>query len=226
MSEIEQVLAVAYRTKAESAPRELLGVQAQVTRFADDVEAARRRLEAVHPALSAARERLARLEAAKTTLVDARTRLHALEAAGPGLERVLTRVRTPSPSLEAARRALDATASGMLPAARDQVRALATELEAITRTFSSSTPVLESLRIRVRALDVLEPLLTTTREEVRALEELDPVVETARREQRALATELEAPRRALDAAVGRSQPARGAPSWRRRPARTAGTHAV
>jgi chromosome segregation ATPase len=211
LSEIEEVLAVAYRTKVESAPPELLGVQAQLTRLAADVEAVRRRLEAVHPALAAARERLARLEAAKTTLVDARTRLQALEAAGPGLERVRTRVRTPSPSLEAARRALDATASGMPPAARDQVRALATELEAIARTLSSSTPVLEALRIRVRALDALEPVLTATREEVRALEALDPAVETARRELRALATELEAPRRALDAAIGLHQQAGGAP---------------
>jgi len=224
LSEIEQVLAVASRTNAESAPRELLGVHAQFTRFAEDVEAARRRLEAVHPTLKAARERLARLEAAKTTLVDARTRLHALEAAGPGLERVLTRVRTPSPSLEAARRALDATAPGMLPA--DQVRALATELEAIARTFSSSTPVLESLRIRVRALDVLEPLLTATREEVRALEALDPAAETARRELRALATELEAPRRALDAAIGLSQHAGGAPVVASEACATAGTHTV
>jgi len=206
MSEIEQVLAVADRTRLQSAPRELLGIQARLTRFAADVEAARRCLEAVHPACVAARARLARLEVAKTTLVDARTRLHALEAAGPGQEQVLSRVRTPSPSLEAVRRALDPTASEMQPAARDQVRALATELEAIARTLSSSTPVLESLRVRVRALDTLEPLLTATREEVRALESLDPAVETARRELRALATELEAPRRALDAAIGLDGP--------------------
>ena len=202
MREIEQVLAVASRTRLQSPPRELLGVQARLTRFAADVEAARRCLEAVHPARVAARERLARLEVARTALVDARTRLHALEAAGPGLERVLTRVRTPSPSLEAVRRALDTSASGMQPAARDQVSALATELEAIARTLSSSTPVLESLRVRVRALDALEPVLTATREEVRALESLDPAVEMARRELRALATGLEAPRRALDAAIG------------------------
>jgi len=202
LSEIEQVLAVAYRVKVESAPRELLGVQAQLTRFAADVEAARRQLEAVHPALAAARARLTQLAAAKTTLVDARTRLHALEAAGPGLERVRTRVRTPSPSLEAMRHALDTTAPGMPPAARDQARALATKLEAIAWTLSSSTPVLESLRVRVRALDALEPVLTATREEVRALESLDPAVEMARRELRALATGLEAPRRALDAAIG------------------------
>lgn len=204
MSEIEQVLAVAHRLKGEPAPRGLLGAQAQLTRFAADVEAARRRLEAVHPALAAARERLARLEAAKTTLVDARTRLHALEAGGPGLERVLTRVRTPSPSLEAARRALDTAASGMQPTARAQARVLATELEAIARTAASSTPVRESLRLRVRALDALEPVLMATREEVSVLESLDPALETARRELRALATELEAPRRALDTAVGRS----------------------
>ena len=202
LSEIEQVLAVASRTSLQSAPRELLGLQARLTRFAADLEAARRCLEAVHPARVAARERLARLEVAKAALVDARTRLHALEAAGPGLERVLTRVRTPSPSLEAVRRALDTSASGMQPAARDQVRALASELETIARTLSSSTPVLESLRVRVRALDALEPVLTATREEVRALESLDPAVETARRGLRALATELEAPRRALDAAIG------------------------
>ncbi len=210
LSEIEQVLALANRAEVESAPRELLGVQAQLTRFAADVEAARRRLEAVHSALAAARERLARLEAANATLVDARTRLHALEAAGPGLERVLTRVRTLSPSLESARRALEMTAPGMPPAARHQIRALATELEAISRALAASTPVLESLRIRVRALEALEPLLTAAREEVQALDALVPAVEPARRELRALATELEAPRRAVDAAIGVYQRAGGA----------------
>ena len=93
----------------------------------------------------------------------------------------------------------------MLPASRDQVRVLAIELEAVARTLSSPTPVLESLRIRVRALDALEPLLATTREEVRVLEALDPAVDRARRELRSLATELEAPRRAVDEAIGLCQ---------------------
>jgi chromosome segregation ATPase len=205
LSEIERVLAVAYRTEAESAPRELRGVQAQLTRFAADLEAARRRLEAVRPALAAARQRLARLEAAQPALMDARTRLHALEAAGPGLEQVRTRVHTLSPSLESARRALETNAPGMLPATRHQVRALATELDAISRTLSSPTPVLESLQVRVRALEALEPLLTAARHEVQALEALVPALETTRRELRGLATELEAPRRALDAAIGAYQ---------------------
>jgi chromosome segregation ATPase len=209
LTEFEQVLAVAFRTEAESAPRELRRVQTQLTRFAADLEAARRRLEAVRPALAAAEERVARLEAAEPALMDARTRLHALEAAGPGLEQVRTRVHTLSSSLESARRVLETTAPEMLPGTRYQVRALATELEAVSRTLSAPTLVLEALQVRVRALEALEPLLAAARHEVQALEYLVPALEAARRELRGLATELEAPRRALDAAVGAYQHASG-----------------
>jgi chromosome segregation ATPase len=199
--EIEQILA-ASGSEPESAPRELRGIQAQLTRFAADIEAARRRLESVRPALAAARQRLALLEAAQPALVEARRRLYALEVAGAGLEQVHTRVRTLSPSLESARRALETTGAGMLPSTRQQVRQLATELDAVSRALAVPTPILEALRQRVRALEALEPLLVAARGEVEALEALVPVVETARHDLRALATDLEAPRRALDAAIG------------------------
>jgi hypothetical protein len=202
LREIEQLLAAASSSESDCAPRELRGVQTELTRLAADVEATRRRLETVRPALAAAQERLARLEAAQPALADARRRLHALEAAGSGLEQVRTRVRTLSPSVESARRALETTATGMLPATRHQMRKLATELEAASRALALPTSILEGLEHKVRALEALEPLLTIARDEVQALEALAPVLETARRDLRALATELEAPRRALDAAIG------------------------
>lgn len=208
--EIERLLA-ASGTEPESAPRELRGVQAQLTRFAADIEAARRRLEAVRPALAAAQQRLMLLEAAQPALTDARRRLHALEAAGSGLEQVRTRVHTLSPSLESARRALETTGTGILPSTRQQVRLLATELEAVSRTLSLPTPILDALRQRVRALEALEPLLTAARDEVQALEVLVPILETARQDLRTLATDLEAPRRALDAAIGTFPAALGPP---------------
>jgi len=201
LREIELLLA-ASGTEPESAPRALRVLQTQLTRFAADLEAARRRLEAVRPALAAAQQRRALLEAALPALADARRRLYALEAAGSGLEEVHTRVRTLSPIVESARRALETTAAGMLPATRQQVRELATELDAVSRALSLPTPIVEALRQRVRALEALEPLLTAAREEVETLEALVPVLETARQDLRALATELEAPRRALDAAIG------------------------
>ncbi len=208
LSEIEQVLAVAFRTEAEPAPRALQGIQAQLTHFATELEATRRRLEAVRPALAAARERLARLEAAEPALMDARTRLRALEAVGSSLEALRLRFGALSPTLESARRALEATPPGMLPATKRQVRALATEVGILSRTLSPPEPVFEALQ--VRALEALGPLITAAREEVLALETLVPALEATRRELRGLTTDLEAPRRALDAAIGAYQQAGGA----------------
>jgi chromosome segregation ATPase len=197
----DEILAMAASAGAEIAPLALRTLQARLARLAAEVEVTRRRLEAIRPALAVRREQVAQLEAAEVVLQDARVRLRALEAAGPGLEAVRTRVRTMSPALESARRTLEATPPGMLPATRRQVRALATEIEAVSRTVFPPAPVLEALRAQVRALDALVPLLRSAREEVRVLEALTRSLETARIELRALATELEAPRRAVDAAV-------------------------
>jgi len=197
----DEILAIAASAGAETAPLALRAAQAQLARLAPEVEATRRRLEAIRPALLVRREQVARLEAAELVLRTARERLRALEAAGLHLEAVRTRVLTVSPALESARRSLEATPPDMLPATRRQVRALATEVEAVSRTVFPPAPVLDALRAQVRALDALAPLLESAREEVRLLETLSRSLEAPRLELRALATELEAPRRAIDAAV-------------------------
>lgn len=205
LHEVEQLLEVASRTEAEAVPRELRSVESQLNRLAGDLELARRRLEAVRPTLEAARQRLAQLEAAAPALIEARTRLRALEAASADLDKFRTRVHTLSPGIESARRALETSEPAVLPETRRQMRTLATELQAASHSFASPAPILDALRGRVRALEALDPLLATARDEVNALEALDPVLEATRLGLRELATELEAPRRALEAAVAAYQ---------------------
>jgi hypothetical protein len=197
----EQILQLAAQAAGEVAPVALLGLQGQLRRVATELEATRRAVEAIRLEPPAARERLARLEAAQTALYGVRARLRALEAAGPIFDAMHARLRALSPSLESARRALEATPLPTLATTRHHVRALATEVEAASRTLQAPASVLESLRARARVLDALEPLIIDAREKVARLETLSESLEGARRELRAISAETEAALRALEAVL-------------------------
>jgi len=77
-ADIALVLAAIAQSEDESVRRTLAGLDAQLERFAGDIEATRRQLEAIRPALDAAQQRLADLQEAEPALVDARRRLRAL----------------------------------------------------------------------------------------------------------------------------------------------------
>jgi septal ring factor EnvC (AmiA/AmiB activator) len=202
VADIELVLAAIAQSEDESARRTLAGLDAQLARFAKDIEATRRQLEALRPELDAARLRLARLEQVEPALGDARRRLRALRATDTGFANVRARIAVLGPALESARRVVEASPHTVLPATRRQIRTLATELQAISRALSGPPPGLELLAQHERVLDDLAGILASAREEVLALEVLVGTLEFARSELRALATDLEAPRRALRAAIG------------------------
>jgi chromosome segregation ATPase len=206
-ADIELVLAAIAQSEDESARRTLAGLDAQLHRFAADIEATRRQLESVRPALEAARQRLARLQDAEPGLIDARRRLRALKAAEAGFASVRERIAILAPALESARRAVEASPHGLLPATRQQVRNLATEIQAISRALAGPPPGLEALAAQERAIEGLAGVLASAREEVLALELLVGTLEFTRSELRALATDLEAPRRALRAAIAASEQA-------------------
>ncbi len=204
-ADIELVLAAIAQSEVDAVRRTLAGLDAQLNRFAADIEATRRQLESLRPALDAARQRLAALHDAEPGLVDARRRLRALKAADAGFASVRERIAILAPALESARRAVEASPHSLLPATRQQVRNLATELQAISRAVAGPPPGLEALAAQERALEGLTDLLASAREEVLALEILVGTLEFTRSELRALATELESPRRALRAAIAASE---------------------
>lgn len=204
-ADIELVLAAIAQSEDDAVRRTLAGLDAQLNRFAIDIEATRRQLESVRPALDAARQRLALIEAAEPGIIDARRRLRALKAADAGFANVRERIAILAPALESARRAVEASPHGLLPATRQQVRNLATELQAISRAVAGPPPGLAALSAQERALDGVSGILASAREEVLALEVLVGTLEFTRSELRALATELESPRRALRAAIAASE---------------------
>jgi len=203
-ADIELVLAAIAQSEDDSARRTLAGLDAQLHRFAADIEAARRQLESIRPALEAARQRLALLQGAEPALIDARRRLRALKAADAGFASVRERIAILAPALESARRVLEASPLNLLPETRQQIRNLATELQAISRAVAGPPPGLEALAAQERALEGLTGILASAREEVLALEVLVGTLEFTRSELRALATDLESPRRALRAAIAAS----------------------
>jgi chromosome segregation ATPase len=214
VADIELVLAAIAQSEDEAARRTLAGLDAQLDHFANDIEAARRQLEALRPELDAARQRLVRLEEAEPALADARRRLRALRAADAGFANVRDRIAVLGPALESARRVVEASPHTVPPATRQQIRTLATELQAISRALSGPPPGLEALARHERVLDGVAGILASAREEVLALEVLVGTLEFARSELRALATDLEAPRRALRAAI--TAASSGASTERRR----------
>jgi len=200
-ADIALVLAAIAQSEDESVRRTLAGLDAQLERFAGDIEATRRQLEAIRPALDAAQQRLADLQEAEPALVDARRRLRALQAADAGFASVRERIAILAPALESARRVVEASPHALLPTTRQQVRTLTTELQAISRALAGPPPGLEALKAQEHALEGLSSVFASAREEVLALEVLVGTLEFARSELRALATDLEAPRRALRAAI-------------------------